>query len=236
MVAIVFDKLMQYQIVDPTDLVNWLFFHGAGFELNKADGRKKGEPLCLSAFEWDLVKSALDKANGRVAAARKKVVALKKEDDDTRARAKAKASADENVQMEVDTETKPDEDIAENQALITAQKAFSSLIREQKAVLFKALEGFVTALSPEAATVHPNPYAKEVISERSWHNRANWGKNEWNAWETWSWYRQFCRAYAPYLRNYSTTLSTLSFARLEGSEDPAAVMIKKTWNIATGQE
>jgi hypothetical protein len=42
--------------------------------------------------------------------------------------------------------------------------------------------------------------------------------------------------YAPYLRNYSTTLWTVSFAKFEGSTDPAAELLKKTWNVATGQE
>ena len=42
--------------------------------------------------------------------------------------------------------------------------------------------------------------------------------------------------YAPYLRNYSTTLFTVSFTKFEGSTDPAAELLKKTWNVATGQE
>lgn len=42
--------------------------------------------------------------------------------------------------------------------------------------------------------------------------------------------------YAPYLRNYSTTLWTVSFTKFDGSTDPAADLLKKTWNVATGQE
>jgi nuclear cap-binding protein subunit 1 len=101
MVAIVFDKLMQYQIVDPTDVVAWTFINRAEIrELSEGTG-----PLSLSAFEWDLLKGALDKANGRVMIARRKVVALRKEDDDTRARVKASGGADENT-MDVDAEVK----------------------------------------------------------------------------------------------------------------------------------
>lgn len=42
--------------------------------------------------------------------------------------------------------------------------------------------------------------------------------------------------YSPYLANYSTTLWTVSFAKFEGSADPAAELLKKTWNVATGQD
>lgn len=99
MVGIVFDKLMQYQIVDPTDVVSWTFLNGTGLgQLTEAG------PMNLSAFEWDLLRGAIDKANGRVVSARRKVVALRKEDDDTRAKAKAGSGVDAN--MEVDLETK----------------------------------------------------------------------------------------------------------------------------------
>ncbi|KAJ7727907.1 armadillo-type protein [Mycena metata] len=226
MVAIVFDKLMQYQIVDPTDVVAWTFINRAEIrELSEATG-----PLSLSAFEWDLLKGALDKANGRVMIARRKVVALRKEDDDTRARDKASGGADGNA-MDVDAEVKPDEAPAvDSPALTTALKAFASLTREQKGALSRTLDGFVSCLAPGASDSNPNPHSRVVISEEGWNDRAGWAKDQWNAWETWGWYRQFCRAYAPYLRNYSTTLWTVA------RRIPAADLLKKTWNIATGQE
>ncbi|KAJ7163814.1 MIF4G like-domain-containing protein [Mycena crocata] len=229
MVAIVFDKLMQYQIVDPTDVVGWTFINRSEIrELSEATG-----PLSLSAFEWDLLKGALDKANGRVMIARRKVVALRKEEDDTRARVKA---TDGNG-MDVDSEVKPDEAPAvDSPALTTALKAFTSLTREQKGALSRTLDGFVSCLAPGASDPNPNPHSRVVISEQGWNERSGWEKDQWNAWETWGWYRQFCRSYAPYLRNYSTTLWTVSFAKFEGSTDPAAELLKKTWNVATGQE
>lgn len=216
MVAIVFDKLMQYQIVDPTDVVEWTFLHvseglgGDDSPLSKGIGDDALKaPLSLSTFEWDLLKGALNKAIGRVNIARRKLAMLRKEDDDNRARAKAKASGEEN--MDVDGDVKPgklngsgasqktllnhsvEEPVTENPALIVALKAFSSLTREQKAALSRTLEGFVSCLAPSPTSTHPNPKAREILSENSWHNRANWGKEEWNAWETWGWYRHFCR-------------------------------------------
>ena len=99
MVGIVFDKLMQYQIVDPTDVVAWIFS-----TLATRDDR--GGPLYIQTSEWELLKGTLDKANGRVTVARKKVAALRKEHDDNIARAKARGGADAG-NMEVDGEMKP---------------------------------------------------------------------------------------------------------------------------------
>ncbi|KAF9558221.1 hypothetical protein CPC08DRAFT_743399 [Agrocybe pediades] len=237
MVAIVFDKLMQYQIVDPTDVVAWTFMNGVAVgQLTELAG-----PMNLSAFEWDLLRGALDKANGRVTTARRKVALLRKEDDDARARVKAKA--DET--MEVDGEPKLEDSLentvtetphVENPALSTALKAFSSLTKEQRTALSRTLEGFVACLAPSASDPHANPHARTVITEEAWANRANWERDEWNAWETWGWYRQFCRAYSPYLRTYATTLYTVSFSKFDGVNDPAADLLKMVWNIASGQE
>ncbi|OCH85443.1 cap binding protein 80-PB [Obba rivulosa] len=223
MVAIVFDKLMQYQIVDPTDVIGWTFTNGGSSSRPKS-------PNTFDAFQWILLKGALDKANGRVMIARRKVAALRKEADDNAARAKASDSAT----MEVDTEAKPDViPAAETPALTTALKAFATLTREQKAALSRTLDGFVDYL---AANPDANPKTREVITEKAWHARANWDEVEWETWETWCWYRHFARAYSPYLRNYVNTLAAVSLDRLETMSDPAVDLFKKTWNIATGQE
>jgi nuclear cap-binding protein subunit 1 len=101
MVGIVFDKLMQYQIVDPTDVVAWTFGHGGGAVGKDELGRDRQGRPCVGAYEWDLLKAAIDKANGRVLVAKRKVTQLRKEEDDTRARENAVAG------MEVDADAKP---------------------------------------------------------------------------------------------------------------------------------
>ncbi len=95
MILIVYDKLMQYQIVDPTDVVGWTFTHCA----TVMEGCAK---TTFNAFQWDLLKSALDKANGRVTVQRKKVAVLRREADDKAAR----EIAGDTAAMEVDTEVK----------------------------------------------------------------------------------------------------------------------------------
>lgn len=92
MVRIVFDKLMQYQIVDPSDVIAWAFTpHAQGEET---------DVVRIDSFRWEIIEGALDKANGRVMVAKKKVTALRKEEDDSRAREKAEGN------MEVDAEGK----------------------------------------------------------------------------------------------------------------------------------
>ena len=75
MIVIVFDKLMQYQIVDPTDVVSWAFTRTGEKRLST------GQPS-IGALEWEIVQGALNKANGRVVIARRKVATLRKEDDE----------------------------------------------------------------------------------------------------------------------------------------------------------
>jgi len=93
----------------------------------------------------------------------------------------------------------PDTPVVDNPALTTALKASSSLTKEQKTAFSRTLEGFVSCLAPSVSDPHANPHARTIITEEAWDNRASWGRDEWNAWETWGWYRQFCRVVSPSL-------------------------------------
>lgn len=84
MISIVFDKLMQYQIVDPSDIIGWCFSFDEANELAKSK---------IDTQDWDLLKAALDKSIGRVAIAQQKVQSLRKEEEDAKAKAAAAASA-----------------------------------------------------------------------------------------------------------------------------------------------
>lgn len=92
MVRIVFDKLMQYQIADPSDIIAWAFQ-----PRDEGEGEKV---VRIDTFRWEIVEGALDKANGRVVISKKKVTALRKEQDDHRARETAGGN------MEVDGDGK----------------------------------------------------------------------------------------------------------------------------------
>ena len=104
-VGIIFDKLMQYQIVDPVDVVSWAFEgNGGGSGLGERSERsERGEGL--GTFQWEMMKSAVDKANGRVHKAQGRVVQQTKADDDARAvkhAADASATNGDGDGMEVD--------------------------------------------------------------------------------------------------------------------------------------
>jgi nuclear cap-binding protein subunit 1 len=93
----------------------------------------------------------------------------------------------------------------ESPALTTALKAHTSLVREQKAALSAALDGFVALLCTKSDRASPS--VLKVITEDGWNDRANWVDDDWDAWETWAWYRHFCRV----VSNSSLRLA-LSFA------------------------
>jgi len=111
-IGIIFDKLMQYQIVDPADVVSWAFEgNGLGLGLGLGVGVGAGAGAGaggvrsegLSTFQWEVMKSAVDKANGRVYKAQARVVQQTKADDDARAaKHAADASATNGDGMEVD--------------------------------------------------------------------------------------------------------------------------------------
>lgn len=92
MVGIVFDKFMQYQIVEPADVIAWAFRTSEGGRLGTA--------------RWDIVRAALEKSIGRVLLTKRKVAQVRKEEEDASARAKARAAAEEDIPMDVDTEKK----------------------------------------------------------------------------------------------------------------------------------
>ena len=104
-VGIIVDKLMQYQIVDPVDVVSWAFEGGGGGVGGGGHGNGLGEERSegLSTFQWEMMKSAVDKANGRVYKAQARVVQQTKADDDARAaKHAADASTTNGDGMEVD--------------------------------------------------------------------------------------------------------------------------------------
>ena len=93
MLRIVFDKLMQYQIVDPSDVIAWAFSPRTEMEGDSV--------VRINTFRWEIIEAALDKANGRVVISKKKVAAMRKEQDDNRARETAGGN------MEVDADGNP---------------------------------------------------------------------------------------------------------------------------------
>ena len=78
MIRIVFDKLMQYQIADPSVVIAWTFtYRGSDNETSK---------IAIDRFKREVIEGALVKANNCVLISRRKVNALQKEQDDSKAK------------------------------------------------------------------------------------------------------------------------------------------------------
>ncbi|KDQ07778.1 hypothetical protein BOTBODRAFT_70220 [Botryobasidium botryosum FD-172 SS1] len=217
MVGIVFDKFMQYQIVEPGDVIAWAFRTATGHR--------------LGTNEWDIVKVALDKSIGRVLLTKRKVALLRKEEEDVSARAKAQAAAEEDSQMDVEAEKKDDAVVSDSPALQTSLKALATLTREQRMTFSRALDEFVAVLTKSASP------SIGVIGAEAWEGRADWNEEQWQFWEMWGWYRHFCRAYAVHLGTYAATLETVSLGETIGGDvGEAARLVRQTWNAALGRE
>ncbi|KAG9017386.1 hypothetical protein FRB95_000806 [Tulasnella sp. JGI-2019a] len=225
MVGIVFDKLMQYQIVDPSDVVAWTFRAG-----NITEEIAEG---ALTVQGWEMLKAALDKASGRVAVAKYKVHIVKKEEEDAKARLKASKGAVVDDGMDVDVSIQDDmADALDSAALTAALKAHATLTRDQKTALVRALDGFVSYLGS-------SPTAGTVLSQDSWQSRERWGMDEWSSWQIWGWYRQFCRAHTSQLRTYMNTLESVSLSKLDstvGVDATASAMVKSIWELSLSGE
>ncbi|KAG8732772.1 hypothetical protein FRC11_011079 [Ceratobasidium sp. 423] len=203
MIGIVFDKLMQYQIIEPSDVIEYAF----------ESGTTEGEVPGLSSERWVLVEAALNKANGRIVGAKRKVVTLNKDEEERRARAIANAGG---IGMDADGDVQPAElDMPASQSLVSAQKALEALTKDQKKVFQSAITGFINTLT------------KTGIPSLA--PAGTWSRAEWNAWETWCWYRQFCRAYVPQLRMFTDALDIDRMAEVGG-------LMGKTWDTALGWE
>ncbi|PVF94764.1 hypothetical protein CPB86DRAFT_788751 [Serendipita vermifera] len=210
-ILIIFDKLMQYQIADPTDVVSWAF-EGTGLG-EKNDG--------LSTFQWELMRMALDKSNGRVSIAQRRLVQQIKLDEEARAAKNAQA-----IGMDVDDIGAPPQEPEEDSTEFQKQtRAHQILVAEQKAVLSRAVEGFVTVLGG----------TDNCLSESAWENRGAWTKKEWDIIETWGWFRHFTRHYAPYLRLYKETLNIVYLSRV-APEQPAGALMRQIWSITVEQD
>ncbi|KAF8341647.1 armadillo-type protein [Cantharellus anzutake] len=226
MIGIVFDKLMQYQIVDPTDIIGWCFDNA---ERRKRDDDGTGSPGTLSFREWDLVKAALDKAIGRVAIAQNRVQLLRKEEEEAKAKLTAGQTRVDDDGMEVDTNG-VGRAVFEN--LNTALKARSILTREQKAALARILDGFVSSLVLQATVGQ-----LDTLKPGHWDLREQWTQAQWQYWETFGWYRHFCRNYLAQLKSYTVTLESgpLAKATVTGDRAAAGTLMMSVWNVALGR-
>jgi hypothetical protein len=75
-----------------------------------------------------------------------------------------------------------------SEALTNAEKGSTVLAREQRMALAKALQGFISILVHKSS-----PERRGVLNAEGWDARASWAPEQWECWETWGWFRHFCR-------------------------------------------
>ncbi|KAF8313202.1 hypothetical protein DL93DRAFT_2114156 [Clavulina sp. PMI_390] len=252
MVGIVFDKLMQYQIVDPGDIIAWSFHRSdadgdtpvkvESSDEAAAESSAASDTAMIDVHAWSLLKAALDKAIGRVAIAQGKVLTLRKDDEDAKAKAMmaVPGAGVEVEEMDLDTEgdggRKKNKHLAARSAeisesLANAEKALRVLQGEERDALAKALGGFVKALTTDTSSE-----ATAILTKDGWDGRDEWTKVQWEHWETWGWYRHFARSYAAQLRANQRTLEAVPLVGLASAEEGSTKkLVWDIWAVAVGR-
>lgn len=166
---IVSDKLLQYRIVEPADVVDFIFSHFS------ADGWADGNA-------WTLLRLTLNKVNGRVDQLHRRLEAIERDEE---ARAAAAANEDDGSPLPAKKEEEqplfptglPVRPVAVEEKKTSAEEAREALAAiqaEQRKVLVKAVTGLV-------ALVPPRNDATPATQD------------EWNAWWIRGWYAECVR-------------------------------------------
>lgn len=126
---IVFDKLLQYRVVDPIDVVSWVF---AG---EQAIVMGDNAPRDWTNFTtWDVLRMTLEKVQTRVAGATARLEALRKKEEN-RVDAERAARAELVETAEDIVTTAPAE-------VETVERQLSSVTREQEALIVEIVRQF----------------------------------------------------------------------------------------------
>lgn len=168
---IVFDKLLQYRIVDPIDVVNFVF-EGEELVLDGEITPRDWSDLSI----WDLFKMTLEKVQNRVLAVTLRLENLRKREEnrmDTERAAAGEMKTDEN-----DDGTRAE---GEGEAKITD---------EQAAIEVANVEKQVDAVKKE----HESLFVDVVRRWQETLTAVEGGEDAWSAWFANGWFNEFCRA------------------------------------------
>ncbi|TIA94146.1 hypothetical protein E3P81_00357 [Wallemia ichthyophaga] len=187
MKKIIVDKLLQYRLIEPTDVVQWLF--------NPNDPEFPSEvDDTVYQIGWsdlnfgDLLKTALNKVNTRVNQQYQKLVETKKNDEEVASIAKAR-----NMEIDNEDETTKEEERRDYSQL---QLTFDNLNREQRECFVLLVQAFVEALE-----------GVDSISDKSIEEYTD---QDWDKWLSWSWYQAFLREYWPSISETVETIQSMS--------------------------
>lgn len=217
------DKYLQYQVLEPLDVVEWVFAKDAAS--NAPDG-------WTDVYTWELLRMTLDKVVGRVVKERRRLRSVDKADEVARARRAAeRLERGEGVGMDDEDEDGPPE---RSIAALDAQAALDVQSGKLERVLSAVVRHFAAQLLPWAYGGAGNGL-KSVLElldageVGAWPMRARWG-----------WWREFVRRYAAHLEPLADGIDAAVFASLpdssSGVEARAEGMVRGVWNDALGRE
>lgn len=225
MCLITVDKYLQYGVLEPLDVVDWVFADDTSSGDDSNDGWTDGS-------KWEMLRMTLDKVVGRVVGVRRRLRDVDRADEVARARRAAERL--ERGEGVVDDDMAEDEDKVERSR--DAQDAQASLdiqtTRLEK-ILASVARRFVSELLPwkggaDGLGLKGVLALLESGEVSGWSMRARWG-----------WWREFVRRYAAHLEPLAESVesSTLSFdANDDALESRAEGMVRHVWSDALGME
>jgi nuclear cap-binding protein subunit 1 len=217
------DKYLQYGILEPIDVVEWLFTDERTFSSSDAAG--DGWTDCDN---WDLLRMTLDKVVGRVVAVRRRLRAVDKADEVARARRAAERLDRGDMPDDEDLDVERSREGRDVQASLDVQtarleKVFSVVVERFVAQLLPADDAHGLGLKGVLALLDSGEVA-------AWPVRARFG-----------WWREFVRRYAVHIEPLAEHIEATVFAApVEGDADSAEVrahaLVRGVWAEALGRD
>ncbi|GMK55464.1 hypothetical protein CspeluHIS016_0205200 [Cutaneotrichosporon spelunceum] len=219
---ITIDKYLQYNILEPLDVVDWIFAAQPGSD-TVPDG-------WTDVDKWELLCMTLDKVVGRVVRERRRLRTVEKADEVARARRAAeRLERGEGVGMEdEDDEPERSREAQEAQSQLDVQterleRVFSATVRRF------AEELLPWAYGGEGAGLKSVLALLDAGDSGAWPMRARWG-----------WWREFVRRYAQHIEPLADAIEADVFAAFPdnaaGLEARAEGMVRGVWADALGRE
>lgn len=229
------DKYLQYGILEPMDVVSWVFAEdpSSSSGTDAADGWTDGD-------KWELLRMTLDKVQGRVKAVSRRLAAVEKADEVARARRAAeRLESGEGV-----GDDEEDETLERSREARDVQASLDLQSERADKVFVATTQAFVSELLPWA---FPAEGAEEGEDAGSGLKAvfALQDAGETGAWSTrakWGWYREFARRYATGIRDLNDRVQADILAKIperadsEGPEARAENMVRRVWKDAVQLE
>lgn len=226
------DKYLQYSILEPLDVVDWLFASDVSLGDDTPDG-------WTDVDKWELLRMTLDKVVGRVVGVRRRLRAVDKADEVARAR-RAAERLEHGEGIGMDDEDEDDNGPAERSR--EAQDVQASLdiqTNRLERVMGAVVRRFAAELLPWAYAEEGEDRGeglKTVLAlldsgeVGGWPMRARWG-----------WWRELVRRYAVHIEPLADAIEESVFGQLKDAEEGnlearAVGMVRAVWADALGRE